>query len=309
MWIRDTNNDGTTEDYKPHILVNELFGQVLAFAIKKFALIKKQLIFNVLTILFHKLCLVAKGKNATRRNPFMKKIITYFCVLTALAMPFSAGLSQNQDASESKNSGQKTGMGHNWGLGIKAGLNGVGFEIVKGFGDRINARLGYSRLVIPYSTAQNIEGYNLQIDANVTLGGANLLFDYYPVKNIFHVTGGLILNNTLVGVDVQSLSSFPYGDINIPAEDVGFISGKLCPGNLVSPYVALGFGNTLSRNHQLSFNFELGTFYQGPPRIELSGEGVIGPMASENNTTVINNAIAQYAWFPMLNVQLTYKIL
>jgi len=196
-----------------------------------------------------------------------------------------------------------------WGVGLKAGVSGLGIEVIKGLSDKINVRLGYSRLMIPYTTRQQLEGYNLQVDAEVTLGGASLLTDYYLLKNILHFTGGLILNQTLVGIKIQSLSNLQYGDVSIPAEEVGTISGKLGPGHLVSPYLAIGVGNTLPRNHRFSFNFELGMFYQGPPEIELSGEGVIGPMASENNSHVINQAIAQYSWFPLLNFQLTYRIL
>jgi hypothetical protein len=231
----------------------------------------------------------------------------YFWIFLAVALPLFNGYGQQRSSDTPFKESTEFSWNTRWGLGLKTGLNGIGLDVVKGINSQINARLGYSWLTIPYSTIQNLEGYNLQADAKVTLGGANLLFDYYPVK-VVHLTGGLILNRTLVGVNVKSLSSFLYGDITIPAEDVGTIEARLGPGNRLSPYLAIGFGNTLSAKRRLSFNFELGTFYQGSPEIQLSGNGVIGPMASENNAKIINQAIAQYAWFPMLNFLITYRV-
>jgi hypothetical protein len=240
--------------------------------------------------------------------PIMKSYVPVLTFLFFSALPIHRSFSQDQTNPLPANSKPNIDMSNRWGLGIKAGLNGVGLEIVKGLGDKVNARIGYSWLSVPYSAIQILEEYTLQVDARVTLGGASILIDYYPVTSIFHLTGGLILNNSLVGINIQSLSSVPYGDIIIPPEDVGTISGQVSPGNILSPYFAIGAGNTLARNHRISFNLEIGTFYQGTPRINLSGHGVIGPMASLNNTLVINKAIAQYSWFPMFSILMTYRI-
>ncbi len=196
-----------------------------------------------------------------------------------------------------------------WGVGVKAGLGGVGFEVVKGFGDRLNLRFGYTTLTVPYSLEQSFEGFDLLAEAEVKLGGASVLIDFYPVKNAIHLTAGLMQNATLISVGVSPKSGFPYGDLTIPPEDVGRIDAELSLGMPYSPYVGLGFGNTLSRDHRVSFNFELGALYHGAPQLNLSGEGIIGPMANEHNQTVLADAIAQYAWFPSLSLQLTFRIL
>ena len=196
-----------------------------------------------------------------------------------------------------------------WGLGLKAGLNGVGLEIVKGFGDRLNLRLGYTTLTIPYSLEPGIQGYNLNAVANIKLGGASFLADYYLVKNGIHLTAGILQNSTRISFALSSLSDMPFGDLMIPAADVGTLDAELTLGMPVSPYLALGFGNTLSRKHRLSFNFELGALYHGGARLTLDGQGVVGPLASDYNATTITNAIRQYSWLPALNFQLTYRII
>lgn len=238
----------------------------------------------------------------------MFKLTSLTAFLVVLTLTFTGGFGQSHPIPPQVENKTKIGMDSLWGIGAKVGLNGVGLELVKAFTNRLNVRLGYSGLTFPFLTSQDMDGYKLQVDVKVILRNANLLVDYYPVRSIFHLTGGTIINNTRITFNVKSLSNLPYGDIIIPAEDMGTISGQISPGNALSPYLAIGVGNILSRKHRLSFNFELGILYQGSPRIELSGKGLIGPIASEDNEIVINHAIARYSWFPMLNFQLNYRI-
>jgi len=196
-----------------------------------------------------------------------------------------------------------------WGVGVKASTDGIGFELIKGFGQRLNIRLGYSTLNIPISYDLELEGFDLNAAADLRFRGVNLVLDYYLVKNLIHLTGGMVFNNMSHAVQITPLSEFPYGDIMVPPSDIGQISATLTPGTRFSPYAALGFGNTLSRKHRVSFNFELGAMYHGSPQLGLEGSGIIGPIASESNQQVIMDAIAQYQWFPMVSLQLSFRII
>ena len=216
---------------------------------------------------------------------------------------------QNTGAPAKTDSSKAFSIHTGWGAAVKIGLNGAGISAVKQVTGKINLRAGFSWLSIPYTTVQTLEGYNLQADASLRLGGADIIADYYPFRFPLHFSGGIVYNRTKVQAVVKSLSSFTYGDIIIPAGDVGTISGYVRPGTVISPYIAAGYGYTLPHRHRLSVHGEIGTFFQGSPKIVLTGSGVIGPMASRNNTELINGAIAQYAWFPMLNILVAYKIL
>ncbi len=230
-------------------------------------------------------------------------------LLSGLLLLSVCSSAQEEDVKATKDYKSDYSMATQWGVGIKTGLGGIGIEAIKGLGDRLNVRLGYSALTIPYSIEQTLEGFDLSAEAKVKLGGASLLVDYYPIKNYLHLTAGIMQNRTAIGVTVTPLSGMPYGDLTIPPEDIGMIGAQLSSGNLISPYLALGFGNTLSRKHVVSFNFELGALYHGSPSLDLNGEGIIGPLASEENETVIMEAIAQYKWMPMFTLQLSFKIL
>lgn len=238
----------------------------------------------------------------------MKKTLFSFLLLTGMTISTLPAFSQETTDPQTEVPAVYGPMDL-WGIGVKAGLGGVGGEVVKGFGERLNLRLGYTTLSVPYSMTQKIEGFELQADAKVRLGGASFLLDYYLVKNAIHVTVGAMQNATRISVGLSSLSGFPYGDLTIPAEEVGRIDAVITMGMPVSPYVGLGFGNTLSRKNRVSFNFELGALYHGGPVLDLSGEGVIAPIAGENNETLINDAIHQYSWFPALSFQLGFRII
>jgi hypothetical protein len=237
----------------------------------------------------------------------MKKTLSLL-LICLMAIPLSKGFCQEADTTAAP---EKYGIMDLWGIGIKGTTDGVGFEVIKGFGKRLNVRLGYSMLNIPFSypVPDIMEGFTGTIDANFKFGGANLYLDFYPVKNVIHLTAGVIQNSMQHNILITPTSEFPYGDIMVPAADLGTMEAIITPGEKFSPYFALGFGNTLSRAHRVSFNFELGAFYMGSPHLELIGTHILGPLASQNNMQVLMTSVAQYVWYPMLSMQLSFRII
>jgi len=196
-----------------------------------------------------------------------------------------------------------------WGIGLKGSTDGLGVEVVKGFGTRLNIRLGYSYLKVPFTYPVTMELFSVDAQASLRFGGANLFLDFYPVKNVIHLTAGVMQNSMKHQVSIIPTSEYPYGDIMIPADELGSVEAILTPGLPFSPYLALGFGNTLSRQHRVSFNFEMGALYYGAPQLDLVGTKMLAPLASETNEQVIMQAIAQYKWYPMVTMQLTFRII
>lgn len=196
-----------------------------------------------------------------------------------------------------------------WGVGVKATTDGLGIEVVKGFGARLNVRLGYSWLQVPFTIPIEQQGIAVTADVKMKFGGANLFLDFYPVKNAIHLTAGVMQNGMRHSLMVIPLFDYAYGDIMVPASELGSLEAIVTPKLKFSPYVGLGFGNTLSREHRVSINFELGALYHGAPQLDLVGTNMLSPMASENNKQVIMDAIAQYQWYPMMSFQLTFRII
>ena len=102
----------------------------------------------------------------------MKKTHSLVIGLCLLAIPFSSISGQAPDTVTQK---KQYGPLDLWGIGIKASTDGFGFELVKGFGQRLNIRLGYSMLDIPisYPLPAIMEGFSGTLDAHLKFGGVN----------------------------------------------------------------------------------------------------------------------------------------
>ncbi len=234
-------------------------------------------------------------------------IITILIVI--LLLPFSGVFGQKWYKAFPQESNPKYGIRDHWGVGAKASTDGIGLEAVKSISSRLNIRLGFSRLRIPYTLDTTLQGITLRAEADLKFRGINLTADYYLVKNWLHLSAGIMQNGQKYSVKVTPLSPFPYGDVDIPATELGTVEAIITPGIIFSPYVGLGFGNTLPVKHRFSFNFEIGTLYHGAPKFDLLATNMLSPMASENNIKAINSALAQFRWYPMVCFQVNYRIL
>jgi len=237
----------------------------------------------------------------------MKKSLSFLLITVLLASSGIKGLSQEADTTVTiKKQYPVAGL---WGVGIKATTNGLGIEVVKGFGARLNVRLGYSWLQVPFTIPIEQQGISVTADVKMKFGGANLFLDFYPVKNAFHLTAGVMQNGMRHSLMIIPSFDYAYGDIMVPASELGSLEAIVTPKLKFSPYVGLGFGNTLSREHRVSINYELGALYHGAPQLDLVGTKLLSPIASVNNEQVIMDAIAQYRWYPMMSFQMTFRII
>lgn len=195
--------------------------------------------------------------------------------------------------------------GQNWKVGASAGTGGLGIDLSYELRPGLAVRAGYSRLVIPYSSTQEIQRYQLQANVLFRMGGAILLADYNLRESGIRLTGGLLFNQAMVSLDIQSLSEYLYGDMLLPASDVGSVLADIKPA-LISPYAAMGYIMPLNTNKSISLVADLGVAYLGKPKITLSGTGLIGPLAGEMNQVVITNFLSRYRWYPIVSLGISF---
>jgi len=194
-----------------------------------------------------------------------------------------------------------------WGIGLKASTNGFGAEVIKGFGKKQDVRFGFTKMNLLYSQTLSHDGYAFKANADLHFGGIHLLYDYHFFKGIF-ITAGAVVNKMKHNISVSMAESILIGDLVIPPGSIGTINAILEPGITFSPYLALGFGKSLSRNKKFSISGELGTLYHGNPNFIMNGDGMIKPIAGEYNTSLLQEAIKPYKWFPILSFQISYRI-
>jgi hypothetical protein len=196
-----------------------------------------------------------------------------------------------------------------FGLALKASTNGLGADVVYNFHQKMSVRLGFETLGV--NTAFNFEEQTINYAADLSFktGSISLLFDYYPVKNIF-LSAGAGWNLFHAEVDGKAAGALQFGDIQIPKEKIGLFNFRIDPSIRVSPYLGIGFGRTLGLKKKVGFAFEMGGFYQGPPDITILATGLLSPTSNPDQQQAerLEKQIDQYSIYPVLKLSVSYKI-
>ncbi len=196
------------------------------------------------------------------------------------------------------------------GVAIKASTNGFGGDVVFAAHDKINLRLGFEKY--NYGRDITFDENDIEYDAVVDAGtgSVSLLCDY-SIAPWFFISGGAgynLFHSEIVG---HAVSSLPFGDIEIPMEKIGSFQFDLDPGVKISPYLGIGFGQTLNTEKRVAFAFEMGGFYQGPPDISIQSTGLLSPTANPDHgqEKKLERQIDQYYIYPILRFSLSYRII
>lgn len=138
-------------------------------------------------------------------------------------------------------------------------------------------------------------------------GSISLMTNWQVARGFFFAGGALynMFENKASGVPVQG---FTLGVIEVHPEQIGELSVTVKPGNTISPYFGIGLGRTISRDRVVSFALELGAVYHGRPAIELEAEGMLAPTANEDQRLLMEDAISDFKFFPMINLQLSFRL-
>ncbi len=160
-----------------------------------------------------------------------------------------------------------------WALTPVVGTLGVGGNLSRSLiRDRLNLRGGFSSVVFggDINTRDTRYGTDLRLS-----GGIPLVLDWFPAKNWFRVSGGLVINRNRLKLSANALDegeNIEIGGENFESDLVGDLDGAI-EYNDVSPYIGVGIGNPVGRGNKFSFFLELGAMFQGSGDISLDASG------------------------------------
>jgi hypothetical protein len=151
------------------------------------------------------------------------------------------------------------------------------------------------------------EGFALEGDNKIILGSVSLIADWQFSKNAYLCAGVLHSMNslTLTGVSTRT---FTVGAITVDPEKVGSLTYDIKANMPVSPYLGFGLGRNISKDGVVGFAIEGGVVYQGSPKVDLAGTGMVSPTASEQQRQILEDNVADVRFYPMLSAQLTFRI-
>ena len=189
----------------------------------------------------------------------------------------------------------------------KAGTLGLGGEVSANIFQDLNLRLGVGAFSFDHDSTISDVDYNINVD----LLTFPLLVDWYPFHNAFHLSGGIILNETDIDLRAKSSSTVTVGGLTYTASQAGTLYGNVS-FNRVAPYVGIGWGNPFGQSRRWGLLCDLGVAFTGSPDVSLSATG---PYATDP-TFITNLAKEQqdvqdkadnFKLYPVLSLSLYYR--
>lgn len=191
-------------------------------------------------------------------------------------------------------------------LGLKANTTGFGGEVIAQVHPRIHLRLGmtyfnYNIDMKPYE--EFVKG-----TGTVKTGAVNLLANFH-FGRVFFLSAGGIYNLMDVNINGVSAKSVYVGSIEVQPEDVGNVDLSIKPAWKVAPYAGLGIGRAISKDHIVSFAFELGASYFNTMKADLKTTGMLKPTSSAEQVDRLNENLSWINLYPIMSFQLSFRIL
>jgi len=197
-------------------------------------------------------------------------LATVLIVLTALVLPTGRALAQTIGQFRPRPVSNELPR---FGVGVKIGTLGVGFQVGTALASRVNIRGG-----------ANFLSYNDSVtDDGVTYNGALKLRSVEAKVDLFvaggfRVTPGFVLyndNKVSATVSVPGSQSFTLGGTGYFSSAANPITGTAAVTlNRTAPTLGIGFGNLLPRSgRHFSVSTDIGVVFQGSPQFGLSLAG------------------------------------
>ena len=152
----------------------------------------------------------------------------------------------------------------------RAGTLGLGGDLMLNVLSDLNIRFGVGAFNFDYDDEYSGIDYDFELD----LLTFPITVDWYPFDGAFHLSGGIIINQTEVSLDSRYSDSLTVGDTTYDSGDIGVLSGDVS-FNDIAPYVGIGWGNAFGPDRRWGFMTDLGIAFTGSPNVALSATGAL----------------------------------
>jgi len=195
-------------------------------------------------------------------------------------------------------------------IGAQATTNGLGFNINYIAGYRLTLKTGVESLKYNFNFPYEENDINYDATFQYKTGGIFLLADYFYAKSLY-LSGGVVMNNFQPKFEGVAASEMTYGDIIIPASKVGDFRFEVEPELKFSPYVAAGFRKFFGKTKMVSWNFETGLYYMGPPKLNIQTTGLLAPTSdpAHSHQQYLENQFSVYKYYPVMKFALGIRLI
>lgn len=194
-------------------------------------------------------------------------------------------------------------------IGGQATTNGLGFNLRYILGQRLTLKSGIESLNLNYSFEFDENDVSYDADFNYKTGGIFLMADFFYTPSLY-LTGGAVFNDFQPQLKGTASSEMQYGDITIPASKVGGFNMQFEPGMKISPYAGIGFRKFIGKKQLVTYNFETGLYYMGPPKIQIDATGLLAPTAdpAHGKKQYLENQFSVYKYYPVVKFAIAMRL-
>ncbi|MCO8108041.1 ornithine uptake porin CarO [Acinetobacter indicus] len=197
----------------------------------------------------------------------------------------------------------------------EVGTTGYGGAISWSANPYVGVTLGYNGGDISWSDDLSINGskYDLDMDNNLTYLNAEIR----PWANWFYVAAGVgyIDNDYEVDRRIPAGEEFSVNGVDFVATSDSRINGKLSYKNNIAPYVGIGFSPAIT--DRWGVFGEVGAFYNGNPRVNLTATGTAIPDPNSGVIADFNDQVQreeedirndnEYEWLPVAKLGVSFR--
>jgi len=211
----------------------------------------------------------------------------------------------------------------NVGISVKAGSEGIGFDIATPLARKFNLRTGAS--FFNYNHSFNEDG--IPAVGTINLKSIRTNLDFFPFGNAFRISPGVMFynNNHVSAVaNVPGGQSFTLNDVSYTSSPTDPVHGTfgVVLGRRTSPTLTMGFGNIVPRSSRhWSVPVEFGAAFVGDPTVALNLAGTAcsvdgcGSVTTDATTqsniqkeqATLKNDISPLRFYPIVSIGFSYK--
>jgi hypothetical protein len=155
-------------------------------------------------------------------------------------------------------------------LAARSGTLGLGGDLMVNVLSDVNVRFGVGFFNLDFDGQVEDVDYDFDLD----LLTFPLVADWYPFENKFHVSAGIVLNQSEADVCGRYDGTLEIGDETYTSDEIGTLSGNVSFRD-VAPYVGIGWGNAFGKARRWGFVTDLGVAFIGSPNVALSATGTL----------------------------------
>lgn len=210
------------------------------------------------------------------------------------------------------------------GVGIKMSSLGAGIEFATPVSQRSSLRTGFNIFI--YGHPFDTDGFTYNGELNLRSGQVN--YDWFPFRNAFHLSPGLLIyngNTISANLSVSSGQTFHLDHNALQSDPKDPIRGNArITFRKIAPAILFGWGNILPRTpRHFSIPFEFGVVFHGQPKLtfDLTGKGcdpkgrgcrsinsdATGRHDIEDEREAIESDISSFRFYPVVSVGFAYK--